>query len=188
MTEEWVERILAYALIIGLLVSIFFNVRSCVDKRSLERVSDTVRVTIIDTIKVAPKVKDSVVVRYIIEKLPIAKDTSKLPASCQQVKPDTSAHLINEVSKKDSAEVIIPIEQKVYEDSLYKAYVSGYKPSLDSLLIYPRKETITITNKTYHKPKRFGIGVQVGYGVTIGEQAKFVPYVGVGISYNFLTF
>lgn len=184
MTEKLVERILASALIIGLLVSIFFNVRSCADKRSLQTTSDTVRVTIIDTIKVAPRVKDSVVVRYIVEKLPIAKDTSKLPV----IKPDTSTHLINGESKKDSAEVIIPIEQRVYEDSLYKAYVSGYKPSLDSLFIYPRKETITIANKTYHKPRRFGIGVQVGYGAMIGEQTRFAPYIGVGISYNFLTF
>lgn len=35
------------------------------------------------------------------------------------------------------------------------------------------------------KPKRIGIGVQVGYGV---NQNGFTPYVGIGISYNVLRF
>uniref|UniRef100_UPI0035A0B328 DUF6808 domain-containing protein n=1 Tax=Prevotella heparinolytica TaxID=28113 RepID=UPI0035A0B328 len=68
----------------------------------------------------------------------------------------------------------------VYQDSLYKAWVSGYRPKLDRLEIYPRTTTHTITNDIYHpaKKKRWGIGLQAGYGYPTGW------YVGVGVSCN----
>jgi outer membrane protein W len=44
------------------------------------------------------------------------------------------------------------------------------------------KENATLKAK---KPKPFGIGVQIGYG-TNGADVK--PYVGAGISYNFIRF
>lgn len=71
-------------------------------------------------------------------------------------------------------------EQVVYQDSLYKAWVSGYRPKLDRLEIYPRTITHTITNDIYHpvKNRRWGIGLQVGYGYPTGV------YVGIGVSYN----
>lgn len=74
--------------------------------------------------------------------------------------------------------------QVVYADSTYRAVVSGYvDPRLDSMTVYPRTEYRTVTNDIYHLPvkakaKRWGLGVQVGYGVPGGW------YVGGGISYN----
>lgn len=74
--------------------------------------------------------------------------------------------------------------QVVYGDSTYRAVVSGYvDPRLDSMMVYPRTEYRTVTNDIYHlpvkaKPKRWGLGVQVGYGVPGGW------YVGGGVSYN----
>lgn len=73
-------------------------------------------------------------------------------------------------------------EQAYYEDSLYRAWVSGYRPRLDSLQIFPRTVYQTVTNDIYHtivpKKKRWGLGLQVGYGYPSGI------YVGVGVSYN----
>ncbi|WP_273372993.1 DUF6808 domain-containing protein [Alistipes megaguti] len=75
----------------------------------------------------------------------------------------------------------VPITQKVYETDDYRAYVSGYQPSLDSLLFKQPTQIVRIKEK----PKRWGIGVQVGYGFTPqGAQ----PYIGVGISYNLFRF
>ena len=78
---------------------------------------------------------------------------------------------------KDSTKVVIPIESKVYEDSLYRAVVSGYKASLDSITLYQRERII------YQKeqPSRFVLsaGLQMGAGLT---PKGFQPYVGVGIS------
>lgn len=76
-------------------------------------------------------------------------------------------------------QVVIPITQKVYEDSTYKAWVSGYMPSLDRLEIY--RPTITITK--YNK-KRFTFGPQFGAGVDV-ITGRFALYAGFGGSYNF---
>jgi len=37
-----------------------------------------------------------------------------------------------------------------------------------------------------YKPKKFGLGVQVGYGFNISGQVKAQPYLGVGLSYNLI--
>lgn len=121
---------------------------------------DVWRDTITDTVTYyEPIAKDSVVVRYTTARLPLAKD----------VATDTN------VVSKDTVKVEMPIMQKVYKDSLYEAWVSGYDARIDSIkLVTP---TITIRQK----PKRWGVGVQVGYGLR-------GAYVGVGVTYNLITF
>jgi hypothetical protein len=38
------------------------------------------------------------------------------------------------------------------------------------------------------KPTHWGIGVQAGYGATLSNNTvKLAPYIGVGISYNIIT-
>ena len=73
----------------------------------------------------------------------------------------------------------------VYEDSLYHAVVSGYvDPRLDSIKVFPKTVYQVETNDIYHpvpikpKKKRWGLGLQAGYGYPGGM------YVGAGISYN----
>lgn len=77
-------------------------------------------------------------------------------------------------------DTVVHREQAYYEDSLYRAWVSGYRPRLDSLQIFPRTVYQTVTNDIYHilKKKRWGLGIQVGYGYPCGM------YAGIGISYN----
>ena len=51
------------------------------------------------------------------------------------------------LQSKDKNEVAIEIEQKHYsENEVYDAWISGYKPQLDSIKTYPRVEYRTITN------------------------------------------
>ena len=92
-------------------------------------------------------------------------------------KVDTFQHLV---------QVEIPIEQKVYrQDSLYTAYVSGYKPQLDSIDVYRRTitNTVTINNKIVKK-KHIGFGINGGLGYGMISK-KVEPFVGLGISYVF---
>lgn len=81
-------------------------------------------------------------------------------------------------------DTVVYREQAYYEDSLYRVWVSGYRPRLDSLQIFPRTVYQTVTNDVYHtiapKKKRWGIGLQVGYGYPGGF------YIGVGVSYNII--
>lgn len=121
-----------------------------------------------------PVPKDSIVLRYITEKLPVNRDKGVSLV-------DTA--LLADVAG-DSVWVDIPITQKVYEDSLYRAYVSGYHASLDSIFVNRYTEKIYIPPPAV-KQKRFGIGVQVGYGYTPG---RLQPYVGIGVSYNIFNF
>ena len=83
----------------------------------------------------------------------------------------------------DTTYVVLPRTQKEYSDSTYHAWVSGFLPSLDSIAVYQKTKYITTTIR--EKPKRFGVGVQAGYG--FGKNG-FSPYVGVGVSYNLISF
>ena len=79
-------------------------------------------------------------------------------------------------------DTVVYREQAYYEDSLYRAWVSGYRPKLDSLMVFPKTVYQTVTNDIYHtivlKKKRWGLGLQAGYGIPGGW------YVGAGVSWN----
>ena len=81
-------------------------------------------------------------------------------------------------------DTIVYREQAYYEDSLYRAWISGYRPKLDSLMVFPKTVYQTVTNDIYHpvivkpKKKRWGFGLQAGYGYPGGW------YVGAGVNYN----
>ena len=88
----------------------------------------------------------------------------------------------------DTVLVHLPIEQRQYSDPRYTAWVSGYRPQLDSIHIYQQTQYITKEIKTVTKSNRWGIGLQAGYGVSFSnKQIKATPYIGIGISYNILT-
>lgn len=114
-----------------------------------------------------PVPRDSVIKKYETVKLPLKKDTCK-------TKQDTCI-------SPDSAEVVVPITQKIYADSLYRLWVSGYDVRLDSIKVNARTREIKIPVPVPAKRKRWGLGLQAGYGYPFGM------YVGVGVSYNLFT-
>ena len=196
-----IKNIIAVLLVAAFIASLYLNVRFCMMRREGIAVSDTTRVTIFDTIPYPmPVPKDSLVIRYITEKLPVSTETENFSTKNSDFSTGngniaqeniTGNGNISSENIPDSAEVEIPITQKVYEDSLYRAYVSGYRPSLDSLIIFPRHDITTVTNGySYPKSrqKRWGIGIHVGYGMTMSRTPQFTPYIGFGISYNLITF
>lgn len=86
----------------------------------------------------------------------------------------------------DTMFVRLPVEEKLYSGNDYKLQVSGYRPSLDWIELYPKTVTVRET-QTISVPsrKRWGIGVQVGYGAALHDrQVVLSPYVGIGVSYN----
>lgn len=76
--------------------------------------------------------------------------------------------------------VRIPIESKTYQDSTYRAVISGYRASLDSIQVYPIHTITTITNT---KQKRFNIGIQAGVGYGCFNKKPDI-YWGFGVSYR----
>ena len=77
-------------------------------------------------------------------------------------------------------DTILIKEQKVFKDSTYMAWVSGYQPELDSIEVYPKTVTNYITTevtKTVTKIKKPKWVISVGGG--IGYNGKIEPYVGL---------
>lgn len=144
-------------------------------------------VSVYDTIYIeVPVPVDSMVVRYFSVSVPISVDSVAETPEMVQISGEsvTSDIIANNIPPdSDSVHICLPITQKHYADSTYEAWVSGYHPSLDSIRVFNRTEYVTTTIK--HRPKKFGIGLQGGYGLS---PKGFQPYVGIGISYNFLTF
>lgn len=83
----------------------------------------------VDTIPyLVPVPKDSVVLRY---------DTRKVPLADVKTAYDSSTG--------DSVVIVgnIPVTQNVYRDSSYIAWVSGYRPSLDSIKVFSTTRYVT---------------------------------------------
>lgn len=95
-----------------------------------------------------------------------------------------------QVRVRDTVRVMVqvPRETKLYGDSTWRAQVSGFRPSLDWIEVYPQTTVVTRTIYADDSRKRWGIGVQAGYGAYVaGGQVMLAPYVGIGISYNILS-
>lgn len=175
--------ILSLVLILG--VSLFWNYKQY---RDLNEPPEIVRdsVTVIRYIEKKdsmPTAKAEIVIGDI--KVPIPKKKKEDDTELSKIVPDTFPVLSQSVSTaeiEDSLE--LEITQKVYSDSAYTAYVSGYRPNLDS--IYVRQKVITNTihdTKTIKEKefRRWNIGLIGGYGY--GFQSKtFEPFVGVGVT------
>lgn len=90
--------------------------------------------------------------------------------------------------ERDTVAAVIPIERKVYaEDSLYRAVVTGYLASLDSLVIFPKTTTITTDRTIYVQPRKWSFGVTAGPAVLVAPSGRMHAGAGiaVGVSCRF---
>ena len=95
-------------------------------------------------------------------------------------------------------EVALEIEQKYYsENGVYDAWISGYKPQLDSIKTYPRVEYRTITNnitKEIYKStidfypyigfKRLDDNIGQVIGLTVKMPKKWIYSAEIGVMDN----
>ena len=146
--------------VVVLVIALPFAINSCEPK--VEDVVKCDTIYIHDTIRIVEPIHiKETIVRYDTVFFPVYKELES-----------TS----NLTSNQDSAKVVIPITQKVYEDSTYKAWVSGYDPRLDSLHLYRKDVYYPVMIKQSVKPK-----VVVSAGVYGGFGVKGADY-GLGIS------
>lgn len=64
---------------------------------------------------------------------------------------------------KDTLYLSLPMERRVYGNDDFYAEVSGYKPNLDYIEVFPKTAIITEKNTPERKRNAIGIGVDVGY-------------------------
>lgn len=86
----------------------------------------------------------------------------------------------------DTVTVEVPIEHKHEKYPDADVWYHGFNAGIDSLAVYPTNTYITVTEREKARAKRWGIGIQAGYGFT--ETAGPVKYIGLGISYNLIRF
>lgn len=90
--------------------------------------------------------------------------------------------------KRDTVLVDVPIERRVYhEDSLYHAVVSGWRPSLDSLIVWPTMTTITIREKVRTPAPKLSFGITAGPSVLATPSGQVHAGLGatIGLQYRF---
>lgn len=153
MNKNLVIAVLSLLLALSLVFQYLYHSNRKGKENSLK--TDTITITKIDTVTI---IKPVIQYRYIT-----------------QVITDT---LYNTDSIK--VPVRIPIESKTYQDSTYRAVISGYRASLDSIQVYPIHTITTITNT---KQKRFNIGIQAGVGYGCFNKKPDI-YWGFGVSYR----
>jgi hypothetical protein len=79
--------------------------------------------------------------------------------------------------------ITLPIERQTYATPNYRAVIEGFRPKLIELELYRATPTVTRTITLHPTPKKWSVGLQVGYGITPKGPA---PYLGVGIQYRLL--
>lgn len=85
----------------------------------------------------------------------------------------------SKATASQSVEVIIPIESKEYKTEDYRAIVSGYRCTLDSMQLYQKTMTIKETITRVNRPRwAMTAGVGLGY-----YDKKIAPYVGLSFGY-----
>lgn len=162
--------ILAVILIVGAFVGGFFAGKG---KREVVEVRDTV-------IKVETY-RDTVTIEKPVPVKEYVYDSILVP-------------VVDTLHIRDTVYIALPKERKEYRDSDYVAVVTGYRPELESISVYPKTKVITKTitqtiEVPVKSPKPWGIGIQVGFGGQYGITSKRVdygPYIGVGLSYNII--
>lgn len=122
-------------------------------------------------------------------------DTIRIVKPVPQIIRNTDTFRIaitDTIRVKDTVYLNLPREQKIYQEENFRAWISGYRPALDSIHIFRNTHQL-ITSTTIHqkpiKPRRWGIGIQAGYGIIFHQNTiKPAPYIGIGLSYHLLSF
>lgn len=93
--------------------------------------------------------------------------------------------VLDSVRVHDTTFVYLEREQVVWQDSLSMVYASGILPQVDSVRHFTTDRIVTIeTTRIVKEKTHWGFGIQAGMGM---GKSGFTPYVGVGVSYNILS-
>lgn len=183
--------ILALVIFVGGVIGAFFFGRASVDMPEITTIIER------DTAsydKPAPDTVEKITTIYI-----------KVPERVTAPKDDVADSVSVEIVERDSSEVAVDIERKVYEDERYRATISGprigdYSPVLESIDIYTQTETRVVQQPQPVKWIRPYVSalagkdvLGIGGGVMIKERVSFgVKYMRfndkdvVGAEMNFI--
>lgn len=158
MTTNKLIAILALVIFVGCVIGSFFLGRASV---AVPEISTVIERDTASYDKPAPDTVEKITTVYI-----------RVPERVTAPKDDVADSVSVEVVERDSSEVAVDIERKVYEDERYKATISGprigeYSPMLESIDIYTQTEV-----RVVEQPKKM---IQPFVGATFGKDI-----IGIG--------
>lgn len=185
MRDKYVYAPFAILCIVCMGIAAFYSGFLCgygYGKKKAVKQIVTVRDTVTDTIpSILPVPVDSVQTGVIRVPVVMPSEPEIPKARIKVFRPDSLDAAIKGGTQNDSAEgaaIYLPRMQRHYKDTTYEAWISGYRPRLDSVKIF--RKTITVTNtQTVTKRNRLGLGVigGIGYGVI---SRKPDVWIGIG--------
>ena len=136
-----------------------------------------------DSIKEPPqeRIVSRVDTLYIRDTLTVYK-----PSKVTRTVKDTVRVIVKEAqidTMHDTVFVYLPQESIVWQDDRCVVYAHGINPQVDSVTHF--NSSAVVTRTVTGRPKRWGIGVSAGYGMS---KDGLSPYIGLGISYNIIRF
>lgn len=108
------------------------------------------------------------------------------PSKVTRTVKDTIRFIVKETqvdTMHDTVYVYLPQENIVWQDDRCIVYAHGVNPQVDSVTHF--NTNMVVTKAVTSKPKRWGIGVSAGYGLS---KDGLSPYIGLGISYDIVRF
>ena len=82
------------------------------------------------------------------------------------------------IRRTDTLYMAVEIERKTYQGDDYRAVVSGWRPSLEEIAVYP-KTVYLQTEVTQHPAPASRRGPRAGIGIAAGPGAFWTPQAGV---------
>jgi len=124
-------------------------------------------------------------IKYVYDTLYQDGDTILVPLQKYAVHHNDRWMSVNFDSDSSNTEISIKVENEytvslVKKKKKYEAIVKNYNPYSSV------SEISAVSLQGFPKPKKFGLGVHLGYG--INSSFRIAPYIGVGVSYNVIRF
>ena len=152
--------VLLVGIIIGIVCSLIIRSKLTTPIRKV--ITDTTTVVKYDTIRTTEPYSD-VAIPLTIQAYPIAQVPTLLSITDTIREP----YFVRDT-------LVIPIEQKYYTGESYKAWVSGYNPKLDSIVVFPTTQTTTIV-KTEENRARNVFSIEARF---LAAPDLFLPSIG----------
>lgn len=173
--------LVAFAVGFGVGMAVQSKYRPCVELPVVNVTRDTV--TVRDTVqgKVLPA-KQIIIKRVDTVRLqinPAGDGKYEKDTTTRKSIPDTTT--APRVGR--NGEVLIPIQSKTYQTDQYRAVISGWRPSLDTIELYRDTKTITETVTKVLPPKRKYWALTVGPGAAYGPDKIFRPTLGATLGF-----
>lgn len=128
--------------------------------------------------------------KFVVDTLEVCETVFvEKPVFYEKRKTDTVLISITDTIRiRDTLYMYAVREQVHWSDSLSDIYASGIEVDIDSVKHYMTKQVVTISREVVTKTHpKWGVGIQAGYGIGFSQNITASPYIGIGVTYNIIS-